>query len=232
MRSLRLKIKKIKYIVGIDEACRGPLAGPVAVVAFCIKIEKYKNIKIEEFNFHDISYRLKKLFKGARDSKKMSVVKREEIFSRIQQAKKNDLVRYIVLNQTAKNIDGKGISWSIKDCIRKCLRELKVNPRQTLVLLDGGIRAPEEFIYQKTIIGGDDKEIVISLASICAKVTRDAHMKKLAKKYPKYGLEKHKGYGTLYHRKAIKKYGPSKIHRKTFLSRIKNVNIEVPRLIF
>lgn len=185
--------KNFKYIVGIDEVGRGPLAG---------------NLK------------LKKMFKGARDSKKMSIEKREEIFALIKQAQKDNLVRYIVRYESSKNIDKKGISWCIKNCIKKCLKNLEIPPEETLVLLDGGIKAPEEFIYQKTIIKGDDKEICISLASIAAKVTRDRRMKKLAKKYPLYGFENHKGYGTLYHRFVIQNIGPSEIHRKTYLKNL------------
>ncbi len=226
----------MKYIVGIDEAGRGPLAGPVAVGAVCTPIKQYDNMsrstshilssfgRYESTNFHPLltsqNRTIRTLFKGARDSKKMSEKKREEIFEKIKKAQGQNLLQYTVVNQSAKVIDTKGISWAIKNCIKKCLEKLKVDPKHTLVLLDGGIKAPVEFIHQKTIIRGDDKELVISLASICAKVTRDTHMRKVAKKYPQYGLEIHKGYGTLRHRKAIKKHGSSSIHRKTFLKNI------------
>jgi ribonuclease HII len=214
-------MSQIKYIVGIDEAGRGPLAGPVALGAFLIENKKINSTK------------LKKMFKGARDSKKMTEKKRGEIFEKINEKineeikkynskpKNSHPLRYIVGFGSAKIIDKKGISWAIKNCIKKCLIKLVVTPKDTLVLLDGGIKAPAEFVHQKTIIGGDDKEIVISLASICAKVSRDARMIKLSKKYPLYGLEKHKGYGTVSHRKAIKKHGPSLLHRRTFLDKIK-----------
>jgi ribonuclease HII len=196
--------EKHTYIVGIDEAGRGPLAGPIAFGAFCMQVSDKKWAK--------------KYFLGARDSKKMSAEKREEIFLRIKKAKN---VKYVVVMQSANIIDSKGLSWAIKDSIKKCLKKLKVNPSKTLVLLDGGIKAPAEFVYQKTIIQGDDTELVISLASIAAKVTRDKHMLLMAKKYPKYGFEKHKGYGTLMHRQAIQKYAASSIHRKSFLGNIK-----------
>lgn len=212
--------KKIKYVVGIDEAGRGPLAGPVAVGAILFYVPRSKQNEHAELFARRA---LKKLFPGARDSKKLSAKKREEIFAKIKEAERWNSLQYTVVNQSAKIIDKKGISWAIKNCIKKCLKELKVNPKRAMILLDGGIKAPEEFIYQKTIIGGDDKEIVISLASICVKVTRDAHMKKLAKKYPLYGLEKHKGYGTLRHRVAIQKHGPSKVHRKTFLKNLTKI---------
>ena len=89
-----------------------------------------------------------------------------------------------------------------------------------LVLLDGGLRAPKEYKNQKTIIKGDEKELAIALASIVAKVTRDELMVKLSKKYIGYGLEKHKGYGTAYHYKALKNKGLSPIHRKSFLKKL------------
>ena len=96
------------------------------------------------------------------------------------------------------------------------MKKLNVNPKQTQIFLDGGLKAPKEFIFQKTIIRGDDKKMVISLASIVAKVSRDALMSRLSKKYPKYGFEFHKGYGTAKHRLAIRQNGLSPVHRKTF----------------
>ena len=197
----------MKFIVGVDEVGRGPLAGPVSVGLVSIKIENKKN---------DIPLELKKFFTEARDSKKLSAKKREEIFTKIKEAKKSGILRYIVRYESPKVVDKKGINFAIRVCIKKCLKELKVNPKKTLVLLDGGLRAPSEFIFQKTIIGGDDKKKIISLASIVAKVSRDRLMCRLAKKFPKYGFELHKGYGTMNHLKAIKRYGLSSIHRKSF----------------
>ena len=117
----------------------------------------------------------------------------------------------------AETIDQKGITHAIRLSIKRCLKRCKVDPRVTRVLLDGSLKAPEEFMYQETIIKGDQKEKVISLASIMAKVTRDQWMKKEALKYPEYGFEIHKGYGTKKHRENIKKKGLSPIHRKSFL---------------
>jgi ribonuclease HII len=200
-----------KYIVGMDEAGRGPLAGPMAVGAFCIEVSK---------TVFDTKRSLKKMFVGAKDSKKMTEKKREDVFEKIKLEDKAGKILYIVHMESAKNIDIKGLSWAIKNSIKTCLLKLKVDPKETLVLLDGGIKAPVEFVNQKTIIKGDDKEVVISLASICAKVTRDVLMKKLAKKYPEYGLEVHKGYGTLKHRQNIAKYGFSVVHRRSFCKNI------------
>ena len=88
----------------------------------------------------------------------------------------------------------------------------------SLVLLDGGLKAPVEWVNQQTIIKGDEKELVISLASIVAKVTRDREMIKLAKKFPNHNLNKHKGYGTKLHYQKIAKFGRLVIHRETYLS--------------
>ncbi len=197
----------MKFIVGIDEVGKGPLAGPVTVCAVCIRLENKKS---------DISPALKRFFKGTRDSKKLSAKKREEIFKKIKQAQKSNILRYIVRYESAKVIDKKGISFAIKSCIQKCFKELKVRPKETQVFLDGGLKAPKEFVFQKTIIRGDDKKMIISLASIAAKVSRDALMRRLAKKFPKYGFDVHKGYGTAKHCLAIQKYGLIKLHRATF----------------
>ncbi len=198
--------KNIKTIVGIDEVGRGPLAGPVAVGVVLIKTSDQNKIS--------------KLFVEARDSKKLSPEKREKIFKKIKIARKTDNIRYIVCYESSKVIDKKGINFAIRSCVLKCLNKLKVNPKETQVFLDGGLKAPKEFIYQKTIIRGDDKKKVISLASIVAKVSRDNIMKKAGKKFPKYGFEIHKGYGTLSHRKAISKNGLSALHRGTFCRNI------------
>ena len=203
----------MKFIVGIDEVGRGPLAGPVAVCAVCLNTKNN-----DKRNIYDISYisKMKKFFRGARDSKKLSARKREEIFQKIKEAQRQDILRYIVRYESNEVIDKKGINFAIKSCIRKCLTGLKLNPKKTEIFLDGGLKAPKEFIYQKTIIRGDDKKLVISLASIVAKVSRDALMTKMAKKFPEYGFENHKGYGTQSHIRAIRKNGLSQIHRGTF----------------
>lgn len=88
------------------------------------------------------------------------------------------------------------------------------------MLLDGLLKAPRTYENQETITKGDEKEAAIALASIVAKVHRDRHMRRLAKKHPEYSFEEHKGYGTKKHYKLLKKYGPSEVHRKTFLRRL------------
>jgi len=188
-----------KYLVGIDEVGRGPLAGPVAVCAF-----------IMPANF------LTKDFGPLKDSKKLTAEKREDIFLKLKILKKNKKVNYSVSYESAKRIDKIGISQAIKNCLKKSLASLKVKPNECMVLLDGGLKAPAEYKNQKTIIKGDEKERVIAFASIVAKVSRDVLMCKLAKKYPKYSFEIHKGYGTAKHCDSIRKYGLSDEHRRCF----------------
>lgn len=195
---------KIKFIVGIDEVGRGPLAGPVAVCAFIMPI----GFKISGFG-------------PLKDSKKLTPKKREEIFCKLEILKNQNKVNYSVCYESAKSIDKIGLSKAIKNCIKKSLKNIKANPKNCLVLLDGGIKAPEEFKNQKTIIKGDEKERAIAFASIIAKVSRDALMCKMAKKYPKYCFEIHKGYGTKKHCEIIKKEGICKEHRKSFLKNIR-----------
>jgi len=194
---------KTKFIVGIDEAGRGPLAGPVAVGLVCIPYD---------FN--------KRLLKKAKDSKVLSERVREEIFLETRRLHKDGLLTYAVSMVHAETIDKKGISHAIRLCIKRCLKKCNANPEETHVLLDGSLKAPKEFVHQRTIIKGDQKEKVIGLASIMAKVTRDRYMKRVAKTYPEYGFEIHKGYGTALHRSIIKKKGISPVHRRSFVNRI------------
>lgn len=196
-------IIQMRYIVGIDEAGRGPLAGPVAVGAVRINTD---------FN--------KRFFKGIKDSKKLSEEKRELWFNLAIEAQRKKGFEFAVALISEKIIDKHGIAYAIRLGIKRCLIKLKVSDNSK-IFLDGGIKAPENFLHQTTIIKGDEKIPVISLASICAKVTRDRFMIKLSKKYPQYNFHIHKGYGTLMHRKLIKKHGPSPAHRKSFLKNFK-----------
>lgn len=190
-----------KIYVGIDEVGRGPLAGPVAVCSF----------------LWFSGERFPKELEGIKDSKKCTQRKREEWFAKIVQFKKEGKCDFKVEFKSAKYIDTNGISKAIRECVRLSLSFLLLNPVEVYVLLDGGLKAPQEFVFQETIIQGDAKECVISAASIMAKVTRDRYMVRLAKKYPHYGFDSHKGYGTLIHRTSIRKNGISKEHRKTFI---------------
>lgn len=195
------KKPKTKFIIGIDEVGRGPLAGPVAVgalVATPATLRRYKKIK---------------------ESKQLTPKHRDEWHARITQDLGPEL-RYAVSYVSAKKIDEKGISWAIRHALADTLQKLNINPDDCLVLLDGGLMAPLEYIHQETIIRGDAKETVIAMASVMAKVERDRRMVALHKKLPTYGFADHKGYGTRTHIHAIKKHGPSPEHRLTFLRRI------------
>lgn len=197
--------KNISNIAGIDEAGRGPLAGPVSV-----------GIVYSSFPLHkEIQKELKEI-KG-KDSKKLSHEQRELWFEKIKIWKQESKLNFHVSLISAEIIDKKGISFAIKKAIKECLKKVEADCTTCHILLDGSLKAPQEFKYQKTIIKGDEKEPIISLASIAAKVTRDRHMVKLSRTYKEYGFEIHKGYGTLMHRTLIKRLGPSKIHRKTYL---------------
>lgn len=183
-------------MIGIDEAGRGPLAGPVAV-----------GIVLAPKGFS-----IRKAFPGVADSKKLSEKKREHVFALLKQ---HSSVRYLVVFASAKQIDRVGIAKAIGQLVTKGIRTIAPDATTVRVLLDGSLKAPAEY-RQKTIIRGDASEPIISLASIAAKVSRDRLMQKLAKKYPEYGFEIHKGYGTRAHYAALKKYGASPIHRRSF----------------
>jgi ribonuclease HII len=196
------KTSSPKFLIGIDEVGRGPIAGPVAVGAFVF-----------------LTSDAKKFFKGVKESKQLTEEKREEWFKKVLEAQEKDLVNFCVSFQSEKIIDTKGLSYALKKCIENCLKNLKLNPDECLVLLDGGLKAPLNYKNQKTIIKGDVKEQVIALASICAKVLRDRYMRKMAKKHPNYGFEVHKGYGTKAHYKAIQASGLTSLHRRSFLQK-------------
>ena len=200
------KDKNIKYIVGIDEVGRGPIAGSFTVCA----VVWPKNLS-------------KGWLKGVKDSKKLTAKKREEWLKKIKEKIKKENINYVVSCVGPKFVDTHGISKSARTTIKRALNRLSVKPEECKVLLDGGLKAPKKFIYQETIIKGDEKESVISIASIVAKVYRDRAMVKLSKKYPEYGFDKHKGYGTKEHYKCIKKHGVCEVHRKSFLGLTKKL---------
>lgn len=195
--------RNVKYIVGIDEAGRGPLAGPITVAGVCIPKTFFSN----------------QFFKGVRDSKQLTARAREEWFLKIKAAQREGKLSYAASFGSASRIDKLGLSKVVRIAIRRILFRLELNPQDCQILLDGGLRAPAEF-FQKTIIGGDDTIPLISTAAVVAKVMRDRRMRKYAVLYPKYNFDIHKGYGTLLHRRLIKKHGPSQLHRLSFLSRI------------
>lgn len=192
-----------KALVGVDEAGRGPLAGPVSVGV--VRVSNMREVK--------------KVFPHVKDSKQLSEKRREEWFASIQKLKKEGHLTYGVALVSASHIDTRGIVDAIQFGMKKALAMAGARSTDNLKL-DGGLRAPAQFKNQKAYIKGDATHLEIALASICAKVLRDRRMVALAKSYPLYGFEIHKGYGTAGHIKAIKKHGLSKLHRKTFCTRL------------
>ncbi len=196
-----------KVVIGIDEVGRGPIAGPVTVCAFV---------------FLDSGLARKKNLHNSKDSKKLTKKKRNEWFWQIREWQKEGKCDFVVTFVSAQMIDKIGIVPSIRKALNKSLSLLvsRSQSSKVSILLDGGLKAPSEFKNQKTIIKGDEKESVIAMASIVAKVTRDGYMRKMATKYPEYGFERHVGYGTKNHYKGIKKHGITPLHRKTFLKEL------------
>ncbi|QQR64994.1 ribonuclease HII [Candidatus Kaiserbacteria bacterium] len=194
--------KRIVHIIGVDEAGRGPLAGPVAVGAVLVPVD---------FNWAHIP--------GVGDSKKVKAENREAIFRLAARLRKEEALNFATALIPASTIDKIGITHAVQKGIVKCLATLDASPKTTMILLDGLLHAPSEYIHQETIIKGDAKEKVIGLASICAKVTRDAHMVRVARKHPEYLFDIHKGYGTKKHIEAILTHGLSPIHRRSFTKR-------------
>ena len=193
----------MRAVIGIDEVGRGPIAGPVAVGAFSVFPEGLDG-EIAAFPI------------PLRDSKQLSRTQREAWYRRIEEWQAEGKCDFVVSMVSAGEIDAHGITRAIKKAMAESLEGLEVG-EDHLILLDGSLHAPAKFKHQITIIKGDEKEPAISLASIAAKVTRDRHMLRLAERYPKYGFEHHMGYGTEEHYLALKKYGLSPLHRKSFL---------------
>lgn len=189
----------MKWLVGVDEAGRGPLAGPVAVGVAVVPID---------FDWD--------LIPGVGDSKKVTPLKREVIWRRATELRSSQVINYKVSLISASVIDSKGITHAVRLGIERCLTALELDPEACDVRLDGLLKAPDEFKTQATIIKGDSKEKSIGLASIMAKVTRDRHMERLSLKHPEYGFDIHKGYGTKSHRELILQHGLSSEHRSSF----------------
>jgi len=191
----------IKYLVGVDEAGRGPLAGPVSVGVVVIPMTLKPALN---------RY-------GVKDSKGLSVGDRERWYQWILKERRAGKLNFVTALVSARTIDERGIVAAVERGINRCLARLDLSPDACRILLDGSLRAPAKFKKQKTIIRGDETEPIIALASVAAKVRRDRLMIRLARKWPGYGFEVHKGYGTKAHYAALRRQGPSLIHRRTFL---------------
>ena len=182
-----------KAVCGVDEAGRGPLAGPVYAAAVILP----QGMEIE----------------GVNDSKKLSEKKREELFDVI----KEKAISYSIASASVEEIESMNILKATMLAMKRAVERLSVPA--DFVMIDGN-KTPELSVPCTSIVKGDAKSMSIASASILAKVTRDRVMKEYAEKYPEYGFEKHKGYGTEVHRNAILKYGPCEIHRLSFLKKI------------
>lgn len=182
----------IQVICGVDEAGRGPLAGPVCAAAVILP----KGVEIP----------------GLNDSKKLTDKKRRELFPII----KEKAVAYGIGLASHEEIDQINILQATFLAMERAIAQLSVKPE--LVLIDGN-REKDFGIPVKTVVHGDSLSASIAAASILAKVTRDDLLLELAKEYPQYGFEIHKGYGTKAHYEALRTYGPCAIHRMTFLKK-------------
>jgi ribonuclease HII len=185
-----LREKGFKAICGIDEAGRGPLAGPVVVASVIMPADS--------------------MIEGVNDSKKISEKKRELLYDKIIE----EAISYGVGIIGQDEIDDINILNATKKGLTMSLQELTVRP--DLIIVDALTHIDTMGIPYESIIKGDAKCYSISSASIIAKVTRDRIMREWDKVYPEYGFEKHKGYGTAMHIQAIKEYGLCPIHRKSF----------------
>lgn len=196
-------------VIGVDEAGRGPLAGPVVAAVALLK----KDI-MEEKNNLELLEKLCQI----NDSKKLTEKKREVLFEIIN--------RYFYVGVGIAEhyeIDDINILNATFLAMRRALKNIEktgVEPSKYNVLVDGNHKIREYQGEQEAIIKGDSKSLSIAAASIVAKVTRDEIMKDIINEYPQYEFEKHKGYGTKRHRELILKYGACSIHRKSFLKKI------------
>ena len=186
--------KGIKYIAGIDEAGRGPLAGPVVVSSVILKPDS--------------------MIEGVNDSKKISENKRERLYETII----NEAISYGVGIIYPEEIDEINILQATKKGLTMAIKQMKQKPN--IIMVDALTGIDTLGIPYKSIIKGDAKCYSISAASIIAKVTRDRIMREWDKVYPEYGFAAHKGYGTAKHIAVLKEYGPCPIHRRSFLKNI------------
>ncbi len=186
--------KGFKSICGIDEAGRGPLAGPVYAAAVILPV----GLEID----------------GLNDSKKLSEKKRNILFDIIREK----AVAFSVGTASETEIDEINILNATYLAMRRAVEGLSVKPDYALIDGNGYPKIPD--VMEETVVKGDAKSMSIAAASIIAKVSRDRFMLELAKQYPEYQFEKHKGYGTKLHYECLEKYGISPVHRKSFLKKV------------
>jgi ribonuclease HII len=214
-------VSSLLLVFGLDEVGRGALAGPVVAVAVFIDSCKFvpQFVYIRDSKFAHIRDFIKLAhIRHIKDSKKLTPQKREKIYRMII---KNPFIKWGLGKVSSKTIDRINILEATKLAMKKAVDNLnkkykiKIDKRKSILILDGKMTLDLDF-FQKPIVKADEKVFSCTLASIIAKVKRDKMMEKYHKKYPQYGFFKNKGYGVKYHIKMIKKYGPSKIHRRSF----------------
>ncbi len=198
--------RKERIVFGIDEVGRGPLAGPVMATAITVRQFSIFNFQFSK-NFQFLNFK-------NRDSKKLSAKQREDIYNFLKESPE---VFWAVGKVGERIIDKINILKATKLAMTKAVLNLekKINKQADMLLIDGNFGISLNRL-QQSIIKGDEKIFLISLASIIAKVTRDNLMQKMHKKYPQYGFDKHKGYPTKQHLIALSKFGPCPIHRMSF----------------
>lgn len=190
-----LREQGYNYICGVDEAGRGPLAGPVCAAAVILPPDT--------------------IIEGVNDSKKLSEKKREELFDVVI----DTALSYCIAFGSVEEIEEHNILATTMNTMKRAVEGLDI--KADFAIIDGN-KLPPLSIPSKYIVKGDANSMSIAAASILAKVSRDRLMLEYAKAYPQYCFEKHKGYGTKLHTQMILKYGPSKIHRMSFLKKLLN----------
>lgn len=184
--------KGYKVIAGVDEAGRGPLADEVYAAAVILPPDA--------------------CIEGLNDSKKLSEKKREKLFDEIKEV----ALAFAVATASVEEIDTCNIRNATYMAMNRAIEALNIPP--DYVIVDGDC-IKECSHPHECVVKGDSKSLSIAAASVLAKVSRDRHMLQMAEKYPQYGFEKHKGYGTKVHIEALKEFGPCEIHRKTFIKK-------------
>ena len=197
MRKEERAVLELSPIAGVDEAGRGPLAGPVVAACAVIPLD---------YPFYYLN-----------DSKKMSEKRREALFEVLQK----EAIAFGIGIVSPERIDEINILQATYEAMREALKDMEkrfsLSPK---ILLNDAVTIPGIPIPQKAIVHGDAKSLSIAAASVLAKVTRDHIMLEYDEKYPKYGFKQHKGYGTKVHREAILTHGPCPIHRRSFLKNL------------
>ncbi len=208
-----------KLVVGLDEAGRGALGGPVVAAAVTIINSKFKILNPKQVSNSKFK------FSKIKDSKKLTPKQREEFYELLTNHSQIDWEVGVVSEKIIDKINIKNAAeLAMVKALNNLNSKLKIkNLKHTFLIIDGNhINNLQLKTYNlQLIVKADEKVFSCAAASIIAKVTRDRIMEKLDKKYPQYGFKKHKGYGTKLHFEMINKYGPCKIHRKTFASSIK-----------